>query len=265
MKARKAALKKPFIIEPPFFSNWADQLFPKLANLLIPLAIKIKLTPNIITFFSFFLYSLACLLIAFYPNYPLLVAILLPLAYIFDCLDGQLARTKQLSSPLGDYLDKTLDVLKVYILTLSLSLNQFFRTGNSMYFILGFTACFGFNFRYYIKLETMFSVISRDKEYLEKSRELRYQLYEELANYYQNLSKTFLGKLKILWYKNRVFLFIDEAEFVVVTSFAAIFNRLDIALWIFAVGHFTIAIFRLIERGYQINVNSQNLLKPMRK
>jgi len=255
------------IIEPSFFSNWADLFFPKIANKLIPLALLVPgLKPNHITLISFVLYVLASLFTFIsFPNHLYLTAILLPIAYILDCLDGQLARTKKLSSPIGDYLDKTLDVFKVFILTLSLSYSQYLKTENPFYFILGFTACFGFNFRYYIKLETMFSSISRDKDYLDKCRSLRYELYEKLDSQYKELSKTIWGKLKVFWLKNRILFFIDEAEFVVIVSIAAIFNRLDIALWIFAIGHFGIALFRLFERGYQINTNSKNLLKPMRK
>lgn len=255
------------IIEPSFFSNWADLFLPKIANKLIPLALLVPgLTPNHITIISFILYVLASFFTFIsFPYHLYLTAILLPIAYILDCLDGQLARTKKLSSPIGDYLDKTLDVLKIYILTLSLSLSEYFKTADSFYFILGFTACFGFNFRYYIKLETMFSAISKDKDYLDKCRQLRYELYEKLDNQYKQLSKTILGKLKVFWLNNRILFFIDEAEFVLITSIAAIFNRLDIALWIFAIGHFGIALFRLFERGYQININSKNLLRPMRK
>jgi len=259
--------KTPNIIEPSFFSNWADLFFPKIANKLLPLALLIPgLTPNHVTIISFVLYTLASLFTFIsFPFNLYLTAIFLPAAYILDCLDGQLARTKKLSSPLGDYLDKTLDVFKIFILTLSLSYAQFLKEGNPFYFILGFTACFGFNFRYYIKLETMFSSISHDSDYLNKCRQLRYELYEKLENQYKELSKTIWGRLKVFWLRNRILFFIDEAEFVVITSIAAIFNRLDIALWIFAIGHFTIAIFRLFERGYQINTSSKNLLRPMRK
>ena len=147
-----SAPKKPYIVEPSYFSNWADLLFPKVANWLIPVALKIPgLTPNVVTLSSFLLYALGSIfLFADFPYHLLFSAILLPISYILDCLDGQLARVKGLSSPLGDYLDKTLDVFKIYILTLSLSLAMFIKTGEYWYFILGFTACFGFNFRYYV-------------------------------------------------------------------------------------------------------------------
>lgn len=259
--------EKPHIIEPPYFSNWADQFMPKIANTLVPFAAQIPwLTPNHLTLLSFVLHVLGSILIfVSIPYHLIFTAILLPLGYILDCMDGQLARTKNMPSPLGDYLDKTLDVLKVFILTASLSYATYMKTDDILYIFLGFTACFGFCFRYYIKLETIFSTINRDKDYLQKSREQRFELYEKLGREYKELSKTFLGKLKALWYKNRILFFIDEAEFILITSITVLLNRIEIALWIFAILHFGIAIFRLFERGYQVNTFSKNLYLPMRK
>ena len=42
------------VIEPPFFSNWADLFMPNIANAVLPFALKVNwLTPNFITLFSF--------------------------------------------------------------------------------------------------------------------------------------------------------------------------------------------------------------------
>lgn len=257
----------PFTIEPPYFSNWADLVYPKVANKILPFAAKVPgLTPNIVTIFSFFLYFAACLfLIIDIPHNLLYTAILLPIAYILDCLDGQLARHTKHSSLVGDYLDKTLDVLKIYIITLCLSLNLYWSTHDTLYIFLGFTACFFFNFRYYIKLETMFSTINRDKEYLTESRSLRYELYDAFGGKYKDWSKTFFGKIKTFLHRNRAIFFVDEAEFVTFTAIGALFNRLDLVLWIFAISQFLIAFWRLYERGRQINTFSKRLYWPMRK
>lgn len=265
MKHVKQPLQQ--IIEPPYFSNWADLVMPKIANLILPLCMIIPgITPNKITVFSFCLYASGCVLLFIsFPYHLILTAILLPIAYILDCVDGQLARTQKTSSAAGDYLDKVLDVLKIYILTFSLAVAVYLQTGRIVYIFLGFAACFFFNFRYYIKLETMFSAFNKDLEYLQKSRLLRYQLYETLEEKYKQLSKTFFGALKVLWYKHRSIFFVDEAEFVVITSLAALFNKLDWALWIFAVSQVYIAVWRFFERMYQIKTSSSRLYWPMRK
>lgn len=255
------------VVEPPYFSNWGDMFLPKIANKLLPLAVRIPfLTPNMVTVTSFLLYSLASVLLFIqFPYHLFIVAALLPISYILDCLDGQLARLTKKSSQIGDYLDKVLDVLKIYIVTLSLSYAVYLQTNTIFPFVLGFTACFFFNFRYYIKLETIFNRIGKDNEYLRNSRILRLGLYEEKAKLYKKLNKSLTGKLKVVWYWNRTIFFVDEAEFVLLVALGALFNQLGFVLWILAISQLTIAAFRFFERGRQINTSSNRLLWPMRK
>lgn len=255
------------VIEPPYFSNWADIFFPKIANKLVSFAAAIPfLTPNIITVISFLLYVLGSVfLFVSFPSHLILAAILFPVSYVLDCLDGQLARVTKRSSNIGDYLDKVLDVLKIYIVTISLSYTVYLQTGGILPFILGFTACFFFNFRYYIKLETVLNRVGKEVNYLTKSRETRLDLYTQKDELYKKLNKTVFGKIKVLWYWNRIIFFVDEAEFVVFISLGALFNQLSLVLWFLAVSQVTIAVFRFFERGYQIKTSSKRLYWPMRK
>lgn len=255
------------VIEPPYFSNWADLLFPKMANMILPYVSGINwITPNQVTLFSFFLYVLGCLFIFIdVPHHLLYSAILLPIAYIGDCLDGQLARTKKLSSEIGNYLDKVVDVLKIYIITICLSIYAYETTQNVLYIYLGFTACFFFNFRYYLKLETIFSQFNKDPEYLVKCSARRLELYQEKGALYAELSTSFSGKIKLFWLKHRSIFWVDEAEFVVFTSIGAVFNQIELVLWVFAISQTLIALWRLFERGYQTHKATEQLLDPMRK
>ncbi|MEO2054272.1 MAG: CDP-alcohol phosphatidyltransferase family protein [Nitrospira sp.] len=255
------------VIEPPYFSNWADLFFPKIANLILPFVSRFSwITPNFVTLFSFFLYALGCIFIFIdVPNHLFYTAILLPIAYIGDCLDGQLARTKGLSSDIGNYLDKVVDVLKIYIITICLSYNAYLASNDVTYVFLGFTACFFFNFRYYLKLETIFSQFNKDAQYLVKARERRQVLYRAKEREYQQLSESFMGKVKLFWLKNRSIFWVDEAEFVVFTSIGAIFNKIEEVLWILAMSQGLIAFWRLFERGYQTHKAKEMLLDPMRK
>jgi hypothetical protein len=190
---------------------------------------------------------------------------LLPVAYVGDCLDGQVARTRKLSSNIGNYLDKVVDVLKIYIISMCLAYAAYLNTQDVLYIYLGFTACFGFNFRYYIKLETIFSQVNLDANYLAKCSAKRKELYKEKEEQYEKLSATFGGKVKLFWLKNRSIFWVDEAEFVVFTSVAVLLNKIEIVLWVFAISQSLIAIWRLFERGYQTNVATEQLLEPMRK
>lgn len=255
------------IVEPPFFSNWADLFMPKIANFILPFIARTHwITPNFITLFSFSLYVLGCVMIFIdIPYHYFLTAILLPIAYIGDCLDGQLARAKNLSSQLGNYLDKVVDVLKIYIVTLSLGYGAYLNTENVLYVFLGFTACFFFNYRYYIKLETIFSQCNLDPTYLSKCKLRRQELYQEKEHTYSKLTNSFMEKMELFWLKNRTIFFVDEAEFVVFTALGALFGQLEIALWVLATSQVCIAFWRVFERGYQVHTKSKKLLDPMRK
>ncbi|HIG46235.1 MAG TPA: CDP-alcohol phosphatidyltransferase family protein [candidate division Zixibacteria bacterium] len=261
MSNTKLTQKK--IIEPPYFSNWADLFMPKIANMILPLVSKFKwITPNMVTLVSFFIYASGCLFIFIDIQYHLyFTAILLPIAYIGDCLDGQLARTKNLFSDMGNYLDKVVDVLKIYMITISLSYSAYITTNHAIYIFLGFTACF----RYYIKLETIFSQFNQDPQYLVKASERKQELYLSKQREYEKLSASFLGRIKLFWLKNRSIFWVDEAEFVLFTSIGAIFNRIELVLWILAVSQTLIAFWRLFERGYQTHKAKEKLLDPMRK
>lgn len=256
-----------FIVEPNYFSNWVDQFMPPIANKLLPLVLPYKfITPNLLTLLSSLLHLIGSFsLFLIYPNHLIYSALLLPISYILDCMDGQVARVKGLQSELGNYLDKTLDVLKIFILNLSLGLAVYFQTSDVTWIILGFTSCFMFMFRYYLKHETIFSQINQDPEYLKKCKELRLSLYNELSQKHKSLQKTFFGSVKSFYLKNRIIIFLDEGEFLFFTAIFALLNRLDIILLIFAVVNTLVALFRLYERGQQTVTNSKNLLLPMRK
>lgn len=255
------------VIEPTYFSNWADLFFPKIANMILPFVSRINwITPNFVTLFSFFLYVLGCLFIFIdVPNHLIYTAILLPVAYVGDCLDGQLARTKKLSSDIGNYLDKVVDVFKIYIITICLAYSAYLATNDVTYIFLGFTACFFFNFRYYLKLETIFSQFNQDSQYLVKASERRKELYRTKQSEYEKLSASFLGKIKLFWLKHRSIFWVDEAEFVVFTSVGAILNEIELVLWVLAISQTLIAFWRLFERGYQTHKAKEQLLDPMRK
>jgi len=253
------------VIEPNYFSNWGDLWYPRLANMLLKTASRIELlTPNMVTITSFLLYTLAALLIVVRGDWAILPVLLLPFSYILDCLDGQLARYTGKSSAIGDYLDKTLDVLKIGIINAAMSIAAYKLTGETYYFLLGFLSCFGFLFRYYIKLETMFIAISRDKDYLDKSRERRQELYAELE-VRRSSPKTIKQRLGWLWFRHRSVFALDEAEHVTFGAVAALMHRPDLWCWLFGIGQIAIAVVRLIERGRQLVSNPEALTHPLRK
>ena len=253
------------VIEPNYFSNWGDLWYPRLANKLLRNASKITaLTPNHVTVASFVVYGIGVALIVVGGWWSVLAALALPLSYVLDCLDGQLARYTDQSSAIGDYLDKTLDVLKILFINVAMALAAVKITGQSYYFLLGLLSCFGFLFRYYVKLETIFGALRRDNDYLDKSTARRRDLIVELDSR-KAQSKTFRQQLKWLWFRHRVLFALDEAEHVTLGALAALIRRPDLWCWLFAVGQMAIAMVRLIQRGRQLIRQPESLTDPLRK
>jgi phosphatidylglycerophosphate synthase len=255
------------VVKPEIYGNWSDTWGFPLAYKLVPLVIPFSfITPNIISITAFCLYTLGSLsLFIKYPYHLLISAILLPVSFVLDDMDGQVARAKKQASEIGNYLDKVLDVLKIFIITASLSYAVYIQTFDISSIYLGFTACFLFMYRYYIKLEGVMRQVEKDKEFLEKSRKVMDHISEERGQLYQKLSKSFSGILTKLWYQHRIIFFVDEAEFAIFTAIGALLNRLDITLYLLAVSQAIIVSWRLVERGYQAHTNSPDLYKFMRK
>jgi phosphatidylglycerophosphate synthase len=255
------------IVKSTYYSNWGDRIGYPLAKLTVkPLSRLNFLTPNHVTLISFLSFAVGCLLLDVNIPFHLPIAALLIFAgYVGDDVDGQLARITGKFSVLGDYLDKVLDILKIFLVTLAAGVAEYFQTRNPLYLILGFVACFMFQYRYYIKLETMFSAISRDPEYLDASSVVRKDLEYKMDILYSTRAQSFSQGLRLFWIKNRTILFVDEAEFAIFVAIGAVTNHLAAALWLIAMAQVIFVTWRLFERGSQLASSSPNLKQPLRK
>lgn len=90
---------------------------PLAAVVIVPLA-RTSVTPNQITLVTLPVFLAGAALIAFRPGWGALLAGvgILELSYVLDCADGQLARLKGTSSPVGAHLDFLMDELKAFAL-----------------------------------------------------------------------------------------------------------------------------------------------------
>lgn len=255
------------IVKNTYYSNWGDRIGYPLAGLLAKLFCKVSfITPNKVTLVSFFVFFLGCFFLVFdFPYHMLIAAILIFAGYIGDDVDGQLARITKRHSVIGDYMDKALDVLKIFLITFFSGFSVYLKTGEIVYLVFGFVACFFFNYRYYIKLETMFSVFSRDQRYFEKSSKMRYDKEREMDKLYSRRAMTIKESIKLFWIKNRTLLIFDEAEFVIFVAMGAIFNKLEFVLMFMVLTQVFWGFWRLFERGLQLNSGSEKLFLPMRK
>jgi len=111
---------------------------PVAAVLLVPLA-KSRITPNQITFLSLAVFVAAMAMLALQRGHFALVsaALVLELSYVLDCVDGQLARLKQKSSPVGAHLDFLMDELKAFLLVAATGVRLWRTDGHEFWLLEG--------------------------------------------------------------------------------------------------------------------------------
>lgn len=90
---------------------------PLAAVVIVPLA-RVGVTPNQVTLATLPVFLAGAAMLAALPTWGGLVggAAVLELSYVLDCADGQLARLKGTSSPVGAHLDFLMDELKAFLL-----------------------------------------------------------------------------------------------------------------------------------------------------
>jgi len=113
-----------------------------LASLIVRAVFNTRVTPNGLTYFSFFLGLLA----AFFFSrgeylYFILGGILIQFSSIVDCADGMLARSKDMCSEYGSHLDLFLDRIIDFVVIVTISVGISTAFDNKDFLILGlFTA-----------------------------------------------------------------------------------------------------------------------------
>jgi len=97
---------------------WNTYVMRPIAAAVVAAIHRTPITPNQITILSFFFALTGSLLLAFLPTYEggLIAVAVLELAYLFDCVDGMLARYKKLASPTGHLFDFFVDEQKASLL-----------------------------------------------------------------------------------------------------------------------------------------------------
>src|SRR5882672_7723706 len=90
---------------------------PLAAVLLVPLS-RTRVTPNQVTLATLVVFVAGAAMLAVCPARGALVGAvaILELSYVLDCVDGQLARLRGTSSPVGAHLDFLMDEIKAFVL-----------------------------------------------------------------------------------------------------------------------------------------------------
>src|SRR4051812_32129193 len=95
---------------------------PLAALVIVPLA-RTRVTPNQVTLATLPVFLAGAVLLALVPSWGALVgsAAIIEFSYVLDCADGQLARLKGTSSPVGAHLDFLMDELKAFALVAAIA------------------------------------------------------------------------------------------------------------------------------------------------
>ena len=156
-----------------------DTLFPYLkylpidryivrpvASLFAKVLYHTPFTPNQVTYFSFYLGVLSGVLYCFgEPRYFIIAGIILQFSLIFDCVDGMLARSKDMCTRFGAYLDIFLDRIVDFFFVGGIVIGYYVYSGNLKLLIAGiFTIALLF-------LEISLDYITREYNRREKSGE----------------------------------------------------------------------------------------------
>ena len=111
---------------------------PLAAVLLVPLA-RTRVTPNQVTLLTLVVFAAGAAMLAVCPARGALIGsvAILELSYVLDCVDGQLARMKGTSSPVGARLDFLMDEIKAFVLVAAVAIRLWRGTGGDRWLLEG--------------------------------------------------------------------------------------------------------------------------------
>jgi len=123
---------------------WTEWISRPPAAVLVYLLKGTSATPNQVSFAAIAVAAAGCVTMILWRTWlGLIVAgLVLQLAYIIDCVDGQLARLKSLSSPVGALLDFMLDEVKAFMVIGSAAARLFLQSSDPRWLLIGLGGLF---------------------------------------------------------------------------------------------------------------------------
>ena len=111
---------------------------PLAAVAIVPLA-RTGVTPNQITLATLPVFLAGAAMMAFLPSWGMLCAgvAVIELSYVLDCADGQLARLRGTSSPVGAHLDFLMDELKAFLLVAAVAVRLWWPSHEGRWLLEG--------------------------------------------------------------------------------------------------------------------------------
>lgn len=123
---------------------WTEWVSRPPAAVLVWMLKGTAVTPNQVSFLAIAIAAGGCGALIFWRTFVGLVAagLLLQLAYIVDCVDGQLARIKSMSSPVGALLDFMLDEVKAFMVIAAAAARLYLQSGDARWLLGGLGGLF---------------------------------------------------------------------------------------------------------------------------
>lgn len=118
---------------------WTEIITRPCAAALLVLLERTPATPNQVTFLGGAVALAGALTLVLWRTWPGLLAgaLVLQLAYVLDCADGQLARLKGIASPVGHMLDFLVDEMKAFAVLAAVATRLYLQTGSVELLLLG--------------------------------------------------------------------------------------------------------------------------------
>lgn len=221
-----------------------------------------KLTPNQVTLISFLTLITAGVLtlnVKYLGNivYRTTIALLIQLAFILDCCDGQLARLSRRTSKVGGWLDKLLDrVGEFYIFTV-VGIVAWIRTGNVLFFIFGVITGYSL-----VAFTLAMSLSDSAKlENVKHIKELRKLNSKEKIK--KQVKKKSFKESRFSLVIQKVFFFLNFGigERYLYLSFFILIYRLDVMLYFTTL----LSVMRFISISYYVGNKLRNLDKKIKQ
>lgn len=123
---------------------WTEWISRPPAAVLVWMLKGTSVTPNQVSFCAIAVAGAGCATLIFWRTWLGLVVagLVLQLAYIIDCVDGQLARLKSMSSPVGALLDFMLDEVKAFMVIAAAAARLYLQTKDARWLLFGLGGLF---------------------------------------------------------------------------------------------------------------------------
>lgn len=236
---------------------WSSFVTAPLAILANYGAVEVSwITPNRITAASFLVAVVATFAIIIGGTvWFIAAAILIHLSHVLDCMDGQMARYRKVSSPVGSYYDRITDQVQVTLWFGAAGYAAFAQTNSVTPVFLALIGIAFYGLRGYAKYIALEIETARNPDYPAIMTQLK--AVEITAGPGKGL------RANLAWFgrEQRKVLAFDEGVFIFMLSAALVFDQLIPMLWAFAASQVFWALRKSWLRGKNIAENRNDPLQ----